>query len=163
MRDRFFLDALEAQKRSYKYPVQNITVVTDANLQNRLLERTDKFLTDILNTKLGSDEIYYFHTVYSRIKSANVLETSKTFEVTSDHIVYRDTKIYGVSISLKTVHSLATTDIMMTEYSINGYVFEDKITDYQPQNLVDNNYQDFRKDDLIVRDEKYEKEYLCKY
>jgi hypothetical protein len=163
MKDKFFENILENNVVPFKHIVQRTSVVGDDKIKQDLLQQIDAYLLKLLNSKLASDEIYMFHTVFSETTDITRFEESGEYVVSSNHLIYRDTKIYGVSISLKTVVDGKTGKVSLLSYTLNGYVFEDKITEYQPNNLVEDVFQDYRKDDLITKDPKYEKQYLCKY
>lgn len=161
MNDRFFIDTLDKNKKTFNLEGLSNKVI-DQNKKQQILNRTNSYLLKILNSQLQNIEKYIFNMVYSKIINCDMYD-SGYYRVDSLHVVYRDTKIYGVSIKITTIHSLDSSNILLTGYKLNGYVFEDKITDYIPKNLIDNNYQDYKQDKLIMKDEKFEKEYLCKY
>jgi hypothetical protein len=108
------------------------------------------------------DEKFLFSNVYSEKTLAKII-VDGVFVLKSKHIIYRDTKIYGVSISITTIHSLVDNSIHLIDFELYGYVFEDKINAFEPSNLIDNNYQDYKKDNIQIRDPKYENQYLCQY
>lgn len=163
MKDKFFEDILEKNVVPFRHVVQKTSSIEDEKTKQQLLQQIDAYLLKLLNSKLASDEIYMFHTVFSQTQNITKFEESGQYVVSSDHLIYRDTKIYGVSISLKSVVDSQTGKVSLISYTLNGYVFEDKITDYQPNNLVEDVFQDYKKDNIIIKDAKYEKQYLCKY
>lgn len=162
--DRFFIDTLNDEMKNHvAIPYSSANEITEKDLIAKLKKRIDNYITTLLNKKLDSNESYVFNVVYSQFEDGLKWETENIYLVHSKHVLYRDTKVYGVSIHLTTVHDGNTGSIRLLNYKLDGYIFEDKISDYYPANLIDNNYQDYMKDKIITKDQKYENQYLCQY
>lgn len=160
MNDRFFINALNSVKvESELYPIKKMGKLLSTIEREQLLKKIDTYLLNLLNSKLPSTEKFIYNSINSNIQEA--IEYNKSIIANTNHIVYRDTKAYGESITLTTLYEKdKITGIL--NYKFNGLIFEDKIQSYQPVNLDDNKYQDYRKDNIVIYDENYEKTYLCK-
>jgi len=162
LKDRFFIDTLNKNKTITSLGYIKSPDLIDEKMILSILNRSNNFLVDILNKEMPCDEKFLFSNVYSEKTLAKII-VNGVFVLKSKHIIYRDTKIYGVSISITTIHSLVDNSIHLIDFELYGYVFEDKINAFEPSNLIDNNYQDYKKDNIQIRDPKYENQYLCKY
>jgi hypothetical protein len=162
MHDRFFLDTLEKNKTKTSISYIKKDDIDDNILISSILNRTNKYVVDILNKDLPQDERFLFSNIHSEKILAKKL-IKDVYVLKSRHIIYRDTKIYGVSLSLTTLHSFVDKDIKLIDYNLYGYVFEDKINKIEPSNLIDNDYQDYKKDKIEILDPHYENQYLCQY
>lgn len=162
--DRFVMDTLNKYKvvDGEGYAKGNTIFFMKENVKQQLLKKINMFLTSALNGGLSSDEKFYFANVFSQIQKVS-RESLEVVVIESNHLVYRDTKLYGISISLVTRFNMRTNKISLLTYKLNGYVFEDKISNLTPMNLFDNNYQAFMQSPKIRQDSKYENAYLCKY
>lgn len=162
MKDRFFIDALNKNKTITSLGYDKSPDLKDEKMISSILNRANNYLVYIFNNEMPCDEKFLFSNVYSEKVAAKIIVDS-VFVLKSKHIIYRDTKIYGVSISITTIHSLIDNSIHLIDFELYGYVFEDKINAFEPSNLIDNDYQDYKKDNIQIRDPKYENQYLCKY
>lgn len=170
MHDRFFIDTLDNEKNKLaNVDDKYIEDISDNNIKEELHKRVDKYLIDLLNTKLfeiSSDEKFIFSNIYSKITNAYqaIWTKGNCMVVTSNHIIYRDTKVYGVSLTITTLHNIKDGSIYLTDYNMNGFIFEDKIkNNVYPSNLIEDSYQEFKKDKINIPDKKYEQAYICKY
>jgi len=96
------------------------------------------------------------------IQSENILYNNSILGILSDHLIYRDTKSYGLNISLLTIHNL-NSNIILKDFNINGYIYEDKINTYKTANLIDNDYQNYGTDHVNKRDIIYEENTVCQH
>jgi hypothetical protein len=162
MHDRFFLDTLEKNKTDTSISFNDKDDINNSKLILSMLNRTNKYIVDILNKDLPLDERFLFANIFSEKILAKKL-IDEVYVLKTNHIIYRDTKIYGVSLTITTIHSFVDKGIKLIDYKLDGYVFEDKLNPIQPSNLIDNDYQDYKKDKIEIHDPKYEKQYLCQY
>lgn len=164
MNDRFFLDTFNEQIKTSNIKDSDLILLeNDKHTTEKLLQRTNDMTLRVLNAKLINKEKFLFNVVYSQVSKMSRVNNTDNIVMESNHIIYRDTKMYAVSIRLITLHLPNTSKVSIIAFTLNGYVFEDKLTDYTPINLIDDNYQDFKKDKWITKDSKYEKTYLCQY
>lgn len=156
-KDRFFIDTLDKNIKKIDY-----TVIEDKNIQipKTLLERCNNYIVKILNAELPSDEPNLFSNVYGEITDIKKLKNNM-FLLESKHLIHRDKKIYGASLMMQTIHQVDSTNLL--SYKFYGFVFDDKININQPSNLSTDNYQSFMKDNVFMKDNKYETLYLCQY
>ncbi len=167
MHDKFFIDALESEKE--KIDEKFISNDVEEKVKSELYDRVNKFLVELLNKKLfqvSSDEKYIFSNIFSKITNIYQAIWSKgnCIVVTSEHIIYRDTKVYGASITITTLHNIKDGSIHLIDYKLNGFIFEDRIKNtIYPSNLIEDSYQEFKKDKVTIPDEKYQTAYVCKY
>lgn len=162
LKDRFFIDTLNKNKTITSLGYVKSPDLTDEKMISSILNRSNNYLVNILNKEMPLDEKFLFSNIYSEKTLAKII-VDGVFVLKSKHIIYRDTKIYGVSISITTIHSLVDNSIYLIDFELYGYVFEDKINAIEPSNLIDNDYQDYKKDNIQIRDPKYENQYLCQY
>lgn len=173
--DKFFIDTLNNVKI-------NISINTDINtfnvkdkiIKDDILNRANKYLVKVLNKNLPLDETFLFTNIFTEIINAYQINDN-IFMLESKHLIYRDTKIYGVSLTITTLHNTNNNNgstskkikengtISLIDFILNGFIFEDKINAYQPVNLIDNNYQDYKEDIIQLKDKKYEEQYLCQF
>jgi len=162
MNDRFFIDTLNKNKTITSIGYKLSPDLTNKKMISSILSRTNNYLVDILNKEMPLDEKILFSNVFSEKEIAKTI-VDGVFLIKSKHIIYRDTKMYGVSLSITTIHSLLDNSIHLIDFDLYGFVFEDKINTYEPSNLIDNNYQDYKKDNIQIRDPNYENQFLCQY
>jgi hypothetical protein len=156
--DQFFKDVLEKNKNP---SVLEGKVETKIKVNNdQLLQRTDTYISNLFNDALAKKENTLFAVAYSELLSIKSYTNNK-FLIESRHIIHRDKKIYGTSLEIKTFHEIGKTTLV--DYTILGFIFEDRIDANQPSNLDENEFQPFMKDAIFIKDKKYEKQYLCKY
>lgn len=170
MHDRFFIDILNREKSILPNPNEKyIATLTNKELRHKMLKTVNKYLIDLLNNELfkkSSNEKYIFTNVFSRVKEMYqaIWENGNCIVVTTDHIIYRDTKMYGISLTIKTLHNIKDNAKYIIDYNLNGFVFEDRVkNNVYPSNLIEDSYQDFMKDKIQKYDTKYETKYVCKY
>jgi hypothetical protein len=114
-----------------KMSISDIPTTSETTTINEtVLKSIDAFLLGILN-KIIPGETHLFRIIDSKVLSIN-----KNI-VQSKHLVYRDTKMYGFYIDLKTY--LEESTVYLISYKINGLVFEDKINALLPSNLTKKN------------------------
>ena len=114
-----------------KMSISDIPTTSETTTINEtVLKSIDSFLLYVLN-KIIPGEKHLFRVIDSKVSSIikNVIQ--------SKHLVYRDTKMYGFYIDLKTY--LEESTVYLISYKINGLVFEDKINALMPSNLTKKN------------------------
>lgn len=198
MDDIFFTNTLNNKKIN----ITNIDITNKINIGNKidmsikknLLNETNLYLCYIFNKELSKDQTFYFKNINSEIIDIYEINISNNYIILkSKHIIYRDTKLYGISISLTTLHSNylkindnnniyknienkndvednnidiqdnKNSNIMITDFKVNGFIFEDKINAYNTKNLINNDYQKYKQDTTQLQDNKYENTFLCNY
>lgn len=170
MQDRFFIDILEEEKKKLSKPNEKyIATLINKELKSKVLKQINKYIIDLLNDelfKISSNEQHIFTNVFSKVNEMYqaIWSNGNCIIVITDHIIYRDTKMYGVSLTLKTLYNIKDNTKYLLDYKLNGFVFEDKVkNNIYPSNLIENDYQDYRKDKIQIYDKKYETKYVCKY
>lgn len=114
-----------------KMSISDIPTTSETTTINEtVLKSIDSFLLSVLN-KIIPGETHLFRIIDSKVSSI------KRNVVQSKHLVYRDTKMYGFYIDLKTY--LEESTVYLISYKINGLVFEDKINALMPSNLTKKN------------------------
>jgi len=162
MNDRFFLDALNKNKIITSLGYELSDDVDNQRLIDSIIKRTNNYLASIFNKELQPDEKFLFANVYTeKILAKKIVDD--VYLLKSKHIIYRDTKIYGVSMIITTLHSFSEKNVKLIDYQLIGFVFEDKVKTFEPENLIYDDYQDYNKDKVMERDPKYENKFLCKY
>ena len=168
MHDRFFLDNLDKEKA--KYPKDASVVVlkedVEASVTLSIQERCGSHLRNLLNDNLPSGETFLFRSIYDMVDSVDkgIWRDGICYIATTRHLLYRDTKIYGVAINMTTLHDKLSGNIYLSNYNLVGFVFQDKIDGaIEPTNLVQSNHQEYMKDRVTAYDKKYENQYLCRY
>jgi hypothetical protein len=161
MNDRFFLDTLS--KASVPSLLDGmVPEKKDKKQPGGLIERTNALLVGVLNQALPSGESKIFAAAYSRIVKATPYEDNRWL-IESEHIIHRDGKVYGASLSAKTLHNQDSTDLV--SFDLKGFVLDDRIDSYEPSNLAswEGGNPSFMQDKTFMKDPKYEHEYICKY
>ena len=117
------------------------------------------YLLTILNRNFEKNEVDPFTIVNSKIISQTDTKTS------SEHLVYRLDKIYGINIHITTEILKDANQMRLLDYTIPGFVFDDKVQLNDPANIVisDTPYQPFKKDETFMKNKNYENTYLCNY
>ena len=114
-----------------KMSISDIPTTSETTTINEtVLKNIDSFLLSVLN-KIIPGEKHLFRIIDSKVSNI------KKNVVQSKHLVYRDTKMYGFYIDLKTY--LEESTVYLISYKINGLVFEDKINALMPSNLTKKN------------------------
>jgi hypothetical protein len=157
MNDRFFMDTLNKSKNPSRSFVGGETPQVQPT--ERTLNLTNKFIEKILNAALPPNTPTLFAVRHGSIR--DMRRKDNVLYVVSDHVVYREGKIYGAALRLKTVHDNDTIDLV--DFSLVGFIYQDKIIDTMPSNLETSTYQSYMLDQSITKDAKYEKDYLCQY
>lgn len=171
MNDRFFIDVLDKEKNIlFKPPtIEHKAILVNKDLKTKMLKNNNKYLVRILNSELfknSSNEKYIFTNVFSKVKELyqGYWENGSCIITVSEHILYRDTKIYGVSLNITTLYDIINNTTYIIDYTLNGFIFEDRIkSNVYPSNLIEDSYQEFMKDKIKIYDKKYEQKYVCKY
>lgn len=168
MHDRFFISNLDIEKKQYPKNPSLVLLKDDVekSVKDEIEKRTGDYLKKLFNSKLGSNEVFLFRSIYDIVESVKkgIWKYGVCYLANTRHLLYRDTKIYGVAINLTTLHDKRTGNIYLADYKLVGFVFQDKIDGaLEPTNLVQNDYQEYTKDTVTQYDKKYEKNYLCKY
>jgi hypothetical protein len=143
----------------------NINILTTATDNNT-------YLLTILNRNFETEKANIFNIVktqkndvdpFTIVDTKIISQTATT--TTSEHLVYRPDKIYGINIHITTENLKDTNQMRLIDYSIPGFVFDDKIEMNDPANIVisDTPYQPFMKDETFMKDTKYEQTFLCNY
>jgi hypothetical protein len=163
--DRFFLDALSSMVIAQeKTNVPDQPTQISSAMAAKLLKRTSTFLVDVLNRRLTSNEVFLFNPIMNQITHASVIISDPLmFKIRTEHIVYRDTKLYGVGLWLETLHDPNKSNIKLTDFGLMGYVFEDRMTNVVPSNVLENVPENYKRENKILKDPKYEKAILCQY
>lgn len=157
--DRFFLDALTSVVE--KTTLKGESTQISKKMGEKIQKRTTQLLLDTLNQKLGSTEVFLFNSVFEQITNVEVVQDPFVFKVRTEHILYRDTKVYGVGIWLESLHDPTSNKVTITDFGIMGYVFEDRLNNIVPSNLLTDTSVDPKENRKIMRDPKYEREVLC--
>jgi hypothetical protein len=121
--------------------------VTSTYIDERLLKAANQLLLATLNSHLPTypyymsfllatlnshfpipDFTYPYNMSRSKLVTVKTLQKGKSvkFIATTQHIVHRDSKAYGVSIELKTLHDSAMGSVVITGYTIHGYTSQDQ-------------------------------------
>ena len=150
-----FYNDLQLPPQMYMYEVsdeqlsrtiQKHVYTTQEIVGGSTMDILNTYLLHILNSDISSND-RQFRTIDSKI--INIIDDV----ITSEHIVHRDTKMYGFHI--KIVTTITDNTVQLKRFNIEGIVFEDKIYSLQPYNLTQTNF--FKKDDQVFGD--YLKEY----
>ena len=151
--DRFFTDVLNKNTQSI-----NIEGTAKINKPPEyLMKLTEEYLLKIFNS--GIKENNLFMIIQSILKY--VSQKDDKYILNSQHVIYRDSKIYGAAIELTTLHENYKVTIIKSK--LLGFIFQDRLNPIQPSNLITNSYQDYMLDKIITKDPKYEKQFLCQY
>ena len=148
----FFTNILDTEKSKSASSILHIndkaSSVKDRALEQRCLQNTDMYLTDLFNNSLFNKK-FLFKLIKSDVESSHtgVYDNKPCIMLESSHILYRETKMYGVSISTTTCHLLSDLiqagsqgqmqGLALIDYTLNGFVFEDKIFSKEPSNLIE--------------------------
>ncbi len=151
--DEFFTDVLK--KNTKDIELEETTKVK--KYPPYLLQLTNENLLKILNAEIKENNL--FSVIQSIIR--DVSQKDSKYILNSQHVVYRDSKIYGAAIELTTLHENYKVTIIKSK--LLGFIFQDRLNPIQPSNLITNNYQDYMLDKVITKDPKYEKQFLCQY
>lgn len=157
--DRFFLDALTSVVQ--KTNLKGMPTQISKKMGEKVQMRTRQLLIDTLNQKLGSGEVFLFNTVFDQITNVEVVQDPLVFKVRTEHILYRDTKVYGVGLWLESLHDPTSSKVTITDFGIMGYVFEDRLNNIVPSNLLPDTSVDPKESRKIMHDPKYEQAELC--
>jgi hypothetical protein len=160
--DRFFIDTLNKNKIISSIAYNKNQNLKDKKMIESILIRANNYLVNILNKEMPLDEKFLFSNIYSENVLAKII-INGVFIIKSKHIIYRETKIYGISLSITTIHSLLDNSIHLLDFELYGFIFEDKVNAFEPSNLIDNDYQDYKKDNIHIKDPNYENQFLCQY
>jgi hypothetical protein len=141
--DRFFIDAFDEEKKRFEeigktIPDNGGQETVEKATRSRLLKVINNYVLKMLNMRLDSSEKYLFNMVYSNLGQSLLWEKDSMYLSWSNHVLYRDTKVYGVSLSLFTMYDAAQNSVYTMGYKLNGFIFEDKLSDFIPSNLETN-------------------------
>jgi len=139
-------EALKHSITASEFVIEESKTTSEYLADENIINYINTFLLDILN-KIIPGENHLFRMIDSKITSKN------NNTVWSKHLVYRDTKMYGFYIDLKTY--IQNMNISLISYKINGLVFEDKINALTPSNLT--------KKDVFIKGDQEFGTYLTEY
>lgn len=129
----FFKGVLGAVVQDEAFSSNDVNVYknyhTSTYTDEQLLRATNQLLLTVLNNRLPEpDRKYPYNMSRSKIASVKTLQKGKSvkFIATTQHIVHRDSKAYGVSIELKTLHDSAKGSAVITGFKVHGYVSQDR-------------------------------------
>lgn len=163
---QFFIDILNANKKTISTSYLNYKdeILND----NSILFNINDFIKNIFNKDLPSIEQYYFKNIYSTINFIKKINAN-LFIIQSRHVLYRDTKLYGISLTITTQYNTSDISIILIDYIIDGFIFQDKLNNTEPYSLIDNNYDSAHLEvynnksncSISSSSPEYENKYLC--
>jgi hypothetical protein len=151
--DKFFTDVLTKNTQN-----SDIIGTITNKYPDYLLQSIEKHLLKIFNSEL-KDDTNLFVILESNIKDVKVSDNK--YIINSQHVVYRESKIYGAAIELSTLYD--KDNITIIKSKLLGFIFQDRLNPIQPSNLASDNHQEYMLDKVITKDPKYEKQFLCQY
>lgn len=133
--ESFFNDSLDSvvQDKAFSWDAKDVNVyknyATSSYTNEQLLRAANQFLLATLNSRLPvPDRTYPYNMSRSKLVKVKTLQKGKSvkFIATTQHIVHRDSKAYGVSIELQTLHDSSKGSMVITSYTIHGYISQDQ-------------------------------------
>lgn len=131
--EEFFNGALASVVRDEAFSSKEVNVYknysTSTYTNGQLLRATNQLLLRTLNYRLPKpDREYPYNMTRSKLVSVETLQKGKSvkFIAITQHIVHRDSKAYGVSIELKTLHDSASGSVDIIGFKVYGYVSQDR-------------------------------------
>lgn len=147
----------------YKYNIiENFNIISlpkdnylYENDKSWFIERLDKYKIKInesvllnevkydlnnINKFLLTDVFPEFKISKSKLLKANesIYENGLCYIVLSNHLLFRDDKLYGIEIELYSFHDKKTNKISVINYKFVNYIIQDKI--YDLESHFDSNY-----------------------
>jgi len=191
----FFISALNAVKTRFTInPIGLPMKITDKTFLRDLTVAIGQYTINVFNTQLPPNQIQFevLETVikevmywYSNYKSeyyefnygvseegeSTLTESTVTdaYIVLSKVITYRDTKLYGQISSLRTLHKRNTNTIILLDFALEAFVYQDRLDKIEPANLESDTKQKYHKDRTVLdatyhyKSADYENDLICKY
>jgi hypothetical protein len=141
----------------------NEATVSDTKIMDDLLHKTDMYLKEVFNDVADKNES--FKVITSTVDSITMSVSSpSTYNLVSSHLIHRNPKYYGIGIKLVTQHREGT--IVLNNFVIEGYVFEDKMSPVTPnmdENVYEHNIASNKNGVLITENDVDAVGYLCNH
>lgn len=162
-KDQFFIDILNKNKSQKNFEINNFKNSKLSIQQKQQLEKIiKKYIENILNKEIKKDNnlFYVYRFIINEIKNNNNL-----YLVNSSLILYRNSKIYGISLKIDTLHTINIEKIELINYDLLGFIFEDKLHSNLtlPKNIYTNQYENSNTINKIIKTPDYEKKNICLY
>ncbi len=162
-KDQFFINVLNENKSQKNFEINNFKNSKLSIQQKQQLEKIiKKYIENILNKEIKKDNnlFYVYRFIINDIKNNNNL-----YLVNSSLILYRNNKIYGISLKINTIHTINTEEIELKDYDLLGFIFEDKLhtNSTLPKNIYTNEYENSNTINKIIKTPDYEKKNICLY
>lgn len=163
-KDKFFINILNKNKSTQQINKNNFKNINLSIKQRYELEKIiKKYIENIFNKELEQYDDNLFYVYRFIINETKVF--NDIYLVNTSLILYRNNKIYGVSIKLDTLHKINSEELKLYDFDLMGFIFEDKMfSEFTlPNNVYTNIYQDANDNKTIIKTPEYEKKNICKY